>query len=79
MAEEREFLTIEDVCELLQMTPDAVRKSVHHDGMPCRKCGNRWMFSRQGLHAWLSTGNYSSEKARRAAMRGDADADREDE
>ena len=75
----KEFLTIEDVCQELQMTPDAVRKSLHHDGMPARKCGNRWMFSRQGLHAWLSSGTYMSEKARRRAMSGETDADKDSE
>ena len=71
-----EFMTIEDVCAELQMSADAVRKAIHDNGMPCRKCGNTWRFSREGLHHWLATGNIDTEKARRAAKRSDMDQEK---
>lgn len=74
MAEEKpEWMTIDDVAREFGITKDAIRKSIHQDNMPCRKVGNQWRFSREGLHAWLASGNYGTEQARRASMRGDAD------
>lgn len=77
--EKPEFLTVEDVAEEFQISKDAIRKAIHENDMPCRKVGNAWRFSRQGLHQWLASGNFTTERERRAALRGDADTDRDDE
>ena len=80
MAEEKpEFLTIDDVAREFGITKDAIRKSIHENGMPCRKVGNQWRFSREGLHAWLASGNFGTEQARRASLRGNAEQDTDDE
>ena len=70
---EKEFLGVEDVAQLFGVTVEQVRKLVHTAGLPARKAGNKWLFSRMGLHEWLSTGDYTSEKLRRARMRGETD------
>lgn len=70
---EKEFLQVEDVAQEFGITPEAVRKLVHETGLPCRKAGNRWLFSRQGLHAWLASGNYDTEQLRRGRGKGNVD------
>lgn len=77
--EKTEFLTVDDVAEEFQISKDAIRKAIHENELPCRKVGNQWRFSRQGLHQWLASGNLATERARREAMRGDADIDKDDE
>lgn len=70
---EKEILGVEDVAEMFNVTVEQVRKLIHTAGLPCRKCGNKWLFSRQGIYSWLASGDCTTEKLRRARMRGDAD------
>ena len=74
--EKPEFLTVDDVALEFGISKDAIRKAIHENSMPCRKVGNQWRFSREGLHHWLSTGNIETERERRAVLRGDMEQEK---
>lgn len=51
----REVLTVEQAADLLQLHPDALRKSLRRGAtIPAHKIGREWRFRRSELLAWLS-------------------------
>ena len=70
---DKEFLQIEELSAELGVTTVAIRASMKDDGLPARKVGGKWFFSRQAIHAWLGKGTWQSEKARRGADEEDDD------
>jgi excisionase family DNA binding protein len=51
--EAAEVLDIDEVAELLQVEPDAVRELAESGGLPARKIGDEWRFLRRAVLAWL--------------------------
>jgi excisionase family DNA binding protein len=46
-------LTIDEVSQLLKVTPDIVRQLVVRGELPGRKIGNEWRFSPLAIQLWL--------------------------
>jgi excisionase family DNA binding protein len=51
--EAAEVLDIDEVAELLQAEPDAIRELAESGGLPGRKIGDEWRFLRRAVLAWL--------------------------
>jgi excisionase family DNA binding protein len=51
--EAAEVLDIDEVAELLQAEPDAVRELAESGRLPGRKIGDEWRFLRRAVLAWL--------------------------
>jgi excisionase family DNA binding protein len=49
-----EVLTVEMVAELLRVDPEAVRALAREGGLPARKIGREWRFSRTAVLRWLA-------------------------
>ena len=54
--ERREVLTIEEAAELLGISVKTFNKVLHTEGIPGRKIGREWKFSRQALIDWVGAG-----------------------
>jgi len=52
----REILTIEQAAELLGVSVKTFNKVLHTEGIPGRKIGREWKFSRQALIDWIGAG-----------------------
>jgi excisionase family DNA binding protein len=46
-------LTVDEVSQLLKVTPDTVRQLVVKGELPGRKIGNEWRFSPLAIQLWL--------------------------
>lgn len=62
---EVEVLTMEELAQWLDCTTQAIRQAMREDGLPGRKIGSRWCFSKTAIDQWLAGGTWASEKARR--------------
>jgi excisionase family DNA binding protein len=51
--EAAEVLGVDEVAELLQAEPDAIRELAESGGLPGRKIGEEWRFLRRAVLAWL--------------------------
>ena len=51
--EAAEVLDVDEVADLLQAEPDAVRELAEAGGLPGRKIGDEWRFLRRAVLAWL--------------------------
>ncbi len=47
-----EYLTIDQVAELLQVSTKTIRRLVSRDEIPGFKVGGQWRFRRQDIDAW---------------------------
>ena len=54
--EKKEVLDVEEVADLLSVSPWTVREQARLGRLPGRKVGKEWRFSRQGLLEWLREG-----------------------
>ena len=54
--EKKEVLDVEEVADLLSVSPWTVRGQARLGRLPGRKVGKEWRFSRQGLLEWLREG-----------------------
>jgi excisionase family DNA binding protein len=52
----KEILDVEEVAQLLSVSPRTVREQGRQGRLPGRKVGKEWRFSRQGLLQWLRDG-----------------------
>ena len=52
-------LTIEEVAQLLKISPRTVRRLAAKGEIPGRKIGNKWRFSPIAVHRWLVGDNLS--------------------
>ena|SRR5690348_17112781 len=51
--EAAEVLGVDEVAELLQADPNAIRELAESGGLPGRKIGEEWRFLRRAVLAWL--------------------------
>ena len=49
----KEFLTVRDVAELLQVTPMTIYRMVGRGALPCHQIGRAKRFSRKDIDAFL--------------------------
>jgi excisionase family DNA binding protein len=54
--DKKEVLDVEEVADLLSVSPWTVREQARQGRLPGRKVGKEWRFSRQGLLEWLREG-----------------------
>jgi excisionase family DNA binding protein len=54
-------LTVEQVAELLQVTPGWVRASARNSRIPARKLGKYWRFDRKEVLHWWEGGCFESD------------------
>jgi excisionase family DNA binding protein len=54
--ERREVLNVEEAAELLGVSVKTFNKVLHSEGIPGRKIGREWKFSRQALIEWIGAG-----------------------
>jgi excisionase family DNA binding protein len=54
------ILTVEQVAELLQVTPGWVRAASREERIPARKLGKYWRFDRDEVIAWWERGCVAS-------------------
>jgi excisionase family DNA binding protein len=52
----REILNIEEAAALLGVSIKTFNKVLHTEGMPARKIGREWKFSRKALIDWVGSG-----------------------
>src|SRR3954454_21373088 len=55
--EDQPVLTLDEAAELLRVEAKELRKLAANGGVPGRKVGSQWRFSRTGLLNWLSGNN----------------------
>ena len=53
---QRDILTIEEAALLLGVSVKTFNKVLHTEGIPGRKIGREWKFSRSALIAWIGSG-----------------------
>ncbi len=70
-SDSRDILNIEEAAALLGVSIKTFNKVLHNEGMPARKIGREWKFSRQALIDWVGAG--SSADFYRESDRGSAD------
>lgn len=69
MSTEPEWMTVEQVAELLGVQRDTVTTYTRREGLPCSRAGQRLMFRRDRVYAWLEERS-QRDKARRASKAG---------
>ena len=61
MSEEK-WLTVEEICDYLQVTKDTVYKWISKRNMPAHRVGKRWMFQRSEVDMWIKAGKAAESK-----------------
>ena len=54
---ENELLTLEQACELLNVSERTMIKLLREDHLPARKIGREWRFNKKALLEWIVTGS----------------------
>jgi excisionase family DNA binding protein len=49
-----DLLTVEDLANLLRLTPSGVMRLKDRDKVPAYRVGNRWLFDRREIALWLA-------------------------
>lgn len=55
--QEKEVLNLDEASVLFQVSTKTLLKMLRDEGIPARKIGREWRFSRSALMAWLGSGN----------------------
>ena len=59
---EEKWLTVEEICNYLQVTKDTIYKWIDQRTMPAHRVGRRWMFQRSEVDAWIKAGKAADSK-----------------
>jgi excisionase family DNA binding protein len=59
---EEKWLTVEEICNYLQVTKDTIYKWIDQRAMPAHRVGRRWMFQRSEINAWIKAGKAADSK-----------------
>jgi excisionase family DNA binding protein len=62
-AEVADVLTLDEVADLLRVEPDDVLASIDGNGLPGRRVGSVWRFSRTAIQAWLNRPEARTDRA----------------
>lgn len=54
---EKEILVLKEAAEFLSIHPLTLRKLLKKEGLPARKLGKNWRFTKSGLLDWINEGN----------------------
>lgn len=52
-----QLMTVKQVGELLQITPQTIYKMVEHRRLPAIRVGKQWRFKRDEIRAWIVENN----------------------
>ena len=63
---EEKWLTVEEICDYLQVTKDTVYKWIDQRNMPGHRMGRRWMFQRSEVDAWIKAGKAADGPSRKS-------------
>lgn len=58
-------MTIQEVAQALRIDERTVHNLLKSSGLPARKCGVSWRFDPDAIKAWLASGSWETEKARK--------------
>ena len=61
MNEDR-WLTVEEICEYLQVSKDTIYKWIEQRSMPAHRVGRRWMFQRTEVDTCIKDGKAAEGK-----------------
>jgi excisionase family DNA binding protein len=53
--EEKKILSIKEVSEITKMSPSALYQVIHHDRLPCKSIGSRFVVEKEVLDKWMDT------------------------
>lgn len=53
MVNEDRWLTVEEICEYLQVSKAPIYKWIEQRSMPAHRVGSRWMFQRTEIDTWI--------------------------
>ncbi len=59
---EEKWLTVEEICDYLQVTKDTIYKWIGNRNMPAHRVGRRWMFQKSEVDAWIKAGKAADSK-----------------
>lgn len=59
---EEKWLTVEEICNYLQITKDTIYKWIDQRNMPAHRVGRRWMFQRSEVDTWIKAGKAADSK-----------------
>jgi excisionase family DNA binding protein len=54
MADDREVLTVKEVCDLLRVHPTTVYKLIRQGEIPSFRVGSDWRFRRDVIEGWMT-------------------------
>ncbi len=61
MSEEK-WLTVEEICDYLQVKKDTIYKWIDQRSMPAHRVGRRWMFQKLEVDTWIKAGKAADSK-----------------
>ena len=56
------WLTVEEICDYLQVTKDTIYKWISTRAMPAHKVGKRWMLQKSEVDQWIRDGKAADTK-----------------
>ena len=59
---EEKWLTVDTICDYLQVTKDTIYKWISARDMPAHKVGKRWMFQKSEIDRWIKGGKAADTK-----------------
>lgn len=59
---EEKWLTVEEICDYLQVTKDTIYKWIGNRNMPAHRVGRRWMFQKSEVDTWIKAGKAADSK-----------------
>ena len=65
MADDREVLTVKEVCDLLRVHPTTLYKMARQGKIPSFRVGNEWRFRKDAIMRWLSEKSEGAGKVRK--------------
>ena len=57
----KEWLTVADICEYMDVSPFVVTSQLRTGGLPAVKFGREWRVARQDFEDWINTQREQSE------------------
>lgn len=50
------WLTVDDICNYLNVSNETVYKWIEQRAMPCHRVGRRWKFKQDEVNEWVRSG-----------------------
>lgn len=59
---DEKWLTVEEICDYVQVSKDTIYKWIERRNMPAHRVGRRWMFQKSEVDVWIKTGRAADVK-----------------